>query len=61
MAILLLILIVLLTGIICALGGFWLYRERQARGQGVRTTKIARRPAAYDQWDGAVRVFRGNR
>jgi len=61
MAILLLIVIILLSGVICALGGFWLNREKQARGQRVRTPKIARRPATYDQWDGAVRVFRGNR
>lgn len=58
MEIMLLILIVLLVGAICALGGFWFYREDQARRPEARTLRIDRPAAAHDQWEAAVRASR---
>ena len=54
----LLFLIVLLSGAICALGGFWFYRSSQERKQSVRQPQIARRAARHDLWERAALVYR---
>ena len=53
----LLYLIVLLSVAICALVGFWFYREGQARKKRVRPPP-ARRAVRHDRWEGAVRASR---
>ena len=58
MEILLLFLIVLLSGAICVLAGFWFYRAARERKQSVRSPQIARGAARHDPWEGAVRASR---
>jgi hypothetical protein len=58
MEILLIFLIVLLSGAICALAGFWFYRAAQERKQRVRPPQIARRAVRDDPWERAVRASR---
>lgn len=55
---LLLFLIVVFSGIICALAGFWFYRASRASKQSVKPPPIARRAARNDAWDRAVRASR---
>jgi hypothetical protein len=55
-------LIVLLSGIICALAGFWFYRAAQERRQHGRLVPLAPqaeyRPVRNEAWDRAVRASR---
>jgi hypothetical protein len=59
---LLLFLIVLLAGAICAFAGFWFYRAAKGRKQNIGrpqiAPEIARRPIRNDAWDRAVRAAR---
>ena len=59
---LLLFLIVLLSGAVCAVAGFWFYRAAQERkqnmGQPQIAPEIARRPVRNAAWDRAVRNAR---
>ncbi len=54
----LLFLIVGLTGIICALAGFWFYRASRESKQSVTPPPLARRAARNEAWDSAVRAAR---
>ncbi len=54
---LLIFLIVLLSGAICAFAGFWFYRAVRERKQNAMP-QIARSPARNDEWDRAVRASR---
>lgn len=54
----LLFLIVVLTGIICALAGFWFYRASRDSRQSVTPPPASRRAARNEAWDGAVRAAR---
>jgi hypothetical protein len=62
MGALLIFLIVVLSGVICALAGFWFYRATQERKQNIGPRQIApdiaRRPIRNDAWDRAVRAAR---
>ena len=55
-------LIVLLSGIICALAGFWFYRAAQEQKQHAKRPPIApqtvHRPVRNAAWDHAVRAAR---
>lgn len=55
---LLILLIVLLLGAICALAGFWFYRASQESKAGVKPPQIARRTGTDDRWESAVRASR---
>jgi hypothetical protein len=61
---LLLVLIVLLAGAICALAGFWFHRAtRQCEQdvklpQNVKLPQIARGTISSEQWESAVRASR---
>jgi uncharacterized membrane protein len=59
---LLLVLIVLLSGVICALAGYWFYRAAQERKRNAGgpqiAPEIARRPVRNVAWDRAVRNAR---
>ena len=54
---LLIFLIVLFSGALCAFAGFWFYRAARERKQNVMP-QIARGPAKNDAWDRAVRDAR---
>ncbi len=58
----LIVLIVLLSGLICSLAGFWFYRAAQERKQHIGppqlAPQIARSSARNDAWDRAVRSAR---
>jgi hypothetical protein len=58
MGALLIFLIVVLSGVICALAGFWFYRATQEHKQNIGPPQIARRPIRNDAWDRAVRAAR---
>lgn len=55
---LLIFLIVLLLGAICALAGFWFYRASQESKRSARPPQSARRNAEDDRWESAVRAYR---
>jgi hypothetical protein len=58
---LLIFLIVLFSGAICAFAGFWFYRAARGRKQDVMpplAPQIARRSARNQAWDRAVRSAR---
>jgi len=54
----LLFLIVLLSGAICALAGFWFYRSARERRKSGMPARIGRRAGKHDPWEDAVRAFR---
>ena len=58
----LLFLIVLLAGAICAFAGYWFYRAARERKQSIGSPQIspqiARRSIRNDAWDRAVRAAR---
>jgi len=49
---------VLLSVVICALGGFWFYRADQTRQPGLRLQQIMQRADRQDRWEGATRSAR---
>jgi hypothetical protein len=65
MGALLIFLIVVLSGAICALAGFWFYCAARERKQNIwppqMAPQIARRPVRNDAWDRAVRASRNRK
>ena len=55
---LLIVLIVVLSGVICALAAFWFYRASREHKHGVKPPPTANRAAKDDHWESAVRAFR---
>jgi hypothetical protein len=55
---LLLVLIVLLAGAICALAGFWFHRATQECEQSAGRPQIARGASGNERWESALRASR---
>jgi hypothetical protein len=53
---LLLVLIVVLAGAICALAGYWFHRATEEHEHGARPPQFARDTSGDAQWEGAVRA-----
>ena len=55
---LLLVLIVVLAGTICALAGFWFHHATKEHDQSAAPPQFARDTSGDAQWEGAVRASR---